>query len=200
MLTKILSCLAVIFFITACQNDKSTDSTKPDDHPDTTAAAVWVAHDTIRKNGISVAMAEKKGGLMGQVKISMSDDKSQKAAKKNFAYDGIFHGAHLYDLNNDGKMEVYIFNSSEGTGSYGDIIAYQYDQGKMDSIRVDNSQLMSDTGYMGHDSIYINPPYLYRQYPVYHEEDPNCCPTGGKRRIKYKLTTVKGKLTLIPLK
>ena len=42
-------------------------------------------------------------------------------------------------------------------------------------------------GYMGHDTFLINESALIQEFPIYKEGDPNSNPTGGIRRIQYKL-------------
>jgi len=42
-------------------------------------------------------------------------------------------------------------------------------------------------GYMGHDTFLINESALIQEFPIYKEGDPNSNPTGGVRRIQYKL-------------
>ena len=49
----------------------------------------------------------------------------------------------------------------------------------------DNPKL--NKGYMGHDSFLINESSLIQEFPIYKEGDPNSKPTGGIRRIQYKL-------------
>ncbi|MBL0108749.1 MAG: hypothetical protein IPP52_16065 [Ignavibacteria bacterium] len=46
-------------------------------------------------------------------------------------------------------------------------------------------------GYMGHDSIYTEKEKLVREFLVYKSSDTNNNPTGGKRKVFYKLSPGK---------
>ena len=41
---------------------------------------------------------------------------------------------------------------------------------------------------MGHDDFAITKNTLLRHFPIYNEEDANCCPKGGIRQLEYALT------------
>lgn len=102
--------------------------------------------------------------------------------------------AFLEDLDDNGFEEVYLITASIGSGSYGNI--YGYASNSDQSVTpiylppIHENDLAPGAlfeGYMGHDSIYLDEGKLMRQFPIYLEGDPNCCPTGGKATIAYKL-------------
>lgn len=100
-------------------------------------------------------------------------------------------GAETGDLNADGWPEVLVYLCSDGSGSYGRLIAYSVNNGKSVSQvympeLTENPQLAE--GYMGHDSMSLAGGALRRTYPVYNEGDSNAEPTGGIRQIEYELT------------
>ena len=44
--------------------------------------------------------------------------------------------------------------------------------------------------------------FLVQRFPVYRNEDPNCCPTGGQRKVFYRLDVkafVVEKVQAVPL-
>ncbi|MCO6462141.1 MAG: hypothetical protein J5I59_12120 [Saprospiraceae bacterium] len=124
------------------------------------------------------------------------DLKDKKSIAKSIAIDGDISNALTADLNNDGIQELYIFNQSAGSGSYGQLFAFQVNGGRMDSIIMDDIPAKYLDKYMGHDSFAISENHLIRSFPLYNIMDPNCCPTGGKKILKYKLIKHAGQLRL----
>ena len=51
---------------------------------------------------------------------------------------------------------------------------------------------------MGHDRFYIKESKLFREFPIYKEGDPNANPTGGIRRIQYKMVDGEASRILAP--
>lgn len=104
--------------------------------------------------------------------------------------DGSVTDAQVSDLNADGFPELLIFTQSAGSGSYGDVIAYSVNAGKsmsQVSFTAASEDPKINKGYMGHDHFSVNGSNLIQEFPIYKENDPNSNPTGGKRRIQYKL-------------
>jgi len=104
--------------------------------------------------------------------------------------DGKVTDAQVADLNSDGFPELLIFTQSAGSGTYGNVIAFSANGAKsMSQVYFpptsENPKL--NKGYMGHDSFLINESSLIQEFPIYKEGDPNSKPTGGIRRIQYKL-------------
>ncbi len=98
--------------------------------------------------------------------------------------------AEIEDLNSDGFPELLVYLSSDGSGSYGDVIGYSVNNGKsISSIYFppisENDKLKK--GYMGHDEFSVIETSLARRFPIYKEGDTNANPTGGIRQIEYKL-------------
>lgn len=114
--------------------------------------------------------------------------------------DGSVTDAQIADLNADGFPELLIFTQSAGSGSYGNVIAYSVNAGKSMS-QVTFSSASEDSkfnkGYMGHDRFSINKSKLIHEFPIYKESDPNAVPTGGTRRIQYKLVNGEASRKLV---
>jgi len=109
--------------------------------------------------------------------------------KKDLDYALVDHG-DIADLNGNGKPEIYLFTAQMGSGVYGSVIAYEVaEDGELIPIRYrefdDNSKLLQQ--YMGHDEFFIVGNRLIRRFPLYRENDGNCCPSGGHLLIYYKL-------------
>ena len=98
--------------------------------------------------------------------------------------------AEIGDLNLDGYPEVFVYLSSDGSGSYGKLIGYSVNNGKSAS-QVYLPPISEDSkisnGYMGHDEMAIVESTFCLRFPIYKEGDSNSNPTGGTRQIQYKL-------------
>lgn len=98
--------------------------------------------------------------------------------------------AEIGDLNTDGYPEVFVYLTSDGSGSYGKLIGYSVNNGKsMSQVCMpevaDNKEI--NQGYMGHDEMAIVESTFCQRFPIYKEGDTNAKPTGGTRQIQYKL-------------
>lgn len=104
--------------------------------------------------------------------------------------EGYVSDSEIGDLNADGSPEIYIYTVSEGTGRFGDLIAYSVNNGKsMTQINLPkiSENKEASEGYGGHDEFAIVENSLVRRYPVYKPDDANSNPTGGTKQIQYKL-------------
>lgn len=98
------------------------------------------------------------------------------------------------DLNKDGFEEFYLITKAAGSGSYERIIGFASNNNLSITPvyvpKITDKDLAVNgnfSGYMGHDSIYVDKTHLYRKFPVYLEGDPNCCPSGGSTTLLYEL-------------
>jgi Periplasmic lysozyme inhibitor of I-type lysozyme len=104
--------------------------------------------------------------------------------------EGTVRGADVADLNGDGSPEVYVYVESAGSGSYGSLVAYSANNRKsLSGIYLPplSDQGQAAKGYMGHDQFSIAGDRLVQRFPIYRDGDPNAAPTGGMRRIEYRL-------------
>ena len=104
--------------------------------------------------------------------------------------DGTVTGAEIADLNADGSPEIYIYVTSAGSGSYGQLVAYSANNKKSLSevyLPPLTDDKKNSQGYMGHDEFAVVENTLIRRFPVYRDEDSNANPTGGTRQLQYKL-------------
>lgn len=101
-----------------------------------------------------------------------------------------FVNAEIGDLNIDSYPEIFVYLSSEGSGSYGKLIGYSTNNGKSVSQvylpEISENEEINE-GYMGHDEMAIVESTFCQRFPVYKEGDSNAQPTGGMRQIQYKL-------------
>ena len=101
--------------------------------------------------------------------------------------DGAVVGAEVADLDNNRFPELYIYSTSDGSGSFGRVYGWQFLPERKADIAVPNWLRPTSDGYMGHDSLWVESTILCRQYPMYRSGDANAEPSGGNRIIRYKL-------------
>jgi hypothetical protein len=157
------------------------------------AAAPKEVTDTFHKNltqeGISFQIQETHENTHNIVTITPKGlTESNRAESTDI--DGTIVDAKIADINHDGAPEVYVFITSEGSGSYGSLVAYTTNHNKsMSMIYLPelDPQSKEAQGYMGHDTFTLTKDRLVRRFPVYKKGDPNCCPSGGIRELSYTL-------------
>lgn len=98
--------------------------------------------------------------------------------------------AEIGDLNIDSYPELFVYLTSDGSGSYGKLIGYSVNNGKSVSQVYlpdisENDEVSK--GYMGHDEMAIVENTFCQRFPIYKEGDSNANPTGGIRQIQYRL-------------
>lgn len=116
--------------------------------------------------------------------------------------DGIVSGAETADLDGDGRPELYVYTTSVGSGSYGDVVGYAVTGGAgLAEIRLSQptEEQMLGWGYRGRDRFRVEGQQLLRGFPVYRAEDPNATPGGGNREVHYRLGADASGLVLLPV-
>jgi len=152
--------------------------------------------------GVSFHVQATDKGSLNQLTITPSGLTEVNEVVK-YDIDGSVVDTKVADLNSDGFPEVYVFISSAGSGAYGSLVAYSSNHNKsMTPIYL--SELEDDAnnvkGYMGHDLFYIDKSTLNREFPIYKKDDTNANPTGGIRKLKYKLKADESSWQLKPVK
>ena len=134
----------------------------------------------------NVIMSSSGVGSMNSLSIRLGDAQAGVTDE----VDGIVYRAEIADLNGDGRPEVFAYVSSAGSGSYGSVVAYAIAD-NLQLIPISLQALGSDAvisaGYMGHDEFSIVGNSLVRRFPLYQSGDVNAAPTGGTRKLVYKL-------------
>ncbi|HEY5772243.1 MAG TPA: PliI family lysozyme inhibitor of I-type lysozyme [Chitinophagaceae bacterium] len=169
------------------QDDKPKDTTKTQEP--TVEKETYSFQKSLQFKSISFDITTKGSGSLRQLNIQ---PKGFEETNKNFELEieGKATDAQVADLNSDGFPELLIFTQSAGSGSYGNVIAFSSNGAKsMSQIYFPpaNENPKLNKGYMGHDTFLINEATLVQEFPIYKEGDPNSDPTGGIRRIQYKL-------------
>jgi len=172
---------------THSQDNKPKDTTKSQEPA--IEKETYSFQKTLQFKGISFDVNTKGSGSLRQLVIQ---PKGFEETNKNIELeiDGKVTDALVADLNADGFPELLIFTLSAGSGSYGNVVAFSAN-GVKSMSRVNfppaNENPKLNKGYMGHDTFLINESALIQEFPIYKEGDSNSNPSGGVRRIKYKL-------------
>lgn len=101
--------------------------------------------------------------------------------------DGAIVGAEVTDLDKNRFPELFVYSTSDGSGSFGRVYGWQFLPDRKADITLVNWQLAATDGYMGHDSLWAEPGILCRKYPVYRSGDTNAQPSGGYQMKRYRL-------------
>ena len=141
-------------------------------------------------HGIAFHVTSANDSSLNQLEITPSGLEIDNSAIKR-EIDGTVTGADVADANGDGSPEIYVYVTSAGSGSYGQLIAYSANKKKsLSEIYLppleDNPA--NAKGYMGHDEFRLVENTLVRRFPIYLQGDTNAAPTGGTRQLQYKLT------------
>ena len=144
---------------------------------------------SFKLQGVGFRVTSANAGSINELKIVPSGLKADNAPIVR-SIDGQVVGAEVADLDADGSPEIYIYVTSDGSGSYGSLVAYAANRRK--SLSEIHLPPMSESaaaarGYMGHDWFAVVEGTLVRRFPVYREGDPNSAPGGGVRQMQYKL-------------
>lgn len=111
--------------------------------------------------------------------------------------DGAVVGAEVADLDKNRFPELYIYSTSDGSGSFGRVYAWQFMPERKADITTPNWLRPTSNGYMGHDSLWVESTILCRKYPMYQSSDANAEPSGGDRMIRYKLKSAGAGFALV---
>lgn len=127
-------------------------------------------------------------GEGSQRQLTLSAEKNGRDLATNTqALNGTVTDVVATNLNNDKFPELLIFVSDAGSGSYGQVIAYSFlNQGRQ-ALTVPDLTGPAADGYQGQDVFKVQGQELLRSFPLYKPADPNCCPSGGTRTVRYKL-------------
>ena len=145
---------------------------------------------TFKLHGIAFHVTSANEGSLNQLEIAPSGLEIDNSVIKR-EIDGTVTGADVADANGDGSPEIYIYTTSAGSGSYGQLIAYSANNKKsLTEIYLPPLEDNPDNarGYMGHDEFRLVENSMVRRFPIYQQGDSNAAPTGGMHQLQYKLT------------
>lgn len=111
--------------------------------------------------------------------------------------DGTVLNAEVADLDGNRFPELYVYTATDGSGSFGRVYAWQFMPERLATITPVNWSKPAE-GYMGHDSLWVEPNMLCRKFPVYKPGDANAQPSGGAQMMRYYLRPVGTGYVLAP--
>ena len=120
-----------------------------------------------------------------RVKFSFEDGTVQKFERLR---NGTIADVWLVDLGRDGMMELLVWTTSAGTGSYGKIDIFRQRGEEFEILEVAELDVEQSSGYMGHDRFEVMGGELFRSFRAYGASDVQARPRGGVRRFRYALT------------
>ncbi|HEY0897409.1 MAG TPA: hypothetical protein VGE15_12705 [Sphingobacteriaceae bacterium] len=124
----------------------------------------------------------------GAYLILRSDSSNLKYRSVTGELDGRIVDAWNMDMDSDGNPEIFIQAEGEGEGSHLTMYIYEFnDSGSGQKLTFPGLSSSSKKGYKGQDSIFVRDGKLRREFPVYEEKDAPNKPTGGKKRLEYRL-------------
>jgi hypothetical protein len=91
----------------------------------------------------------------------------------------------IYDVGGDAGPEIIVWMVSAGSGSYGTLHLYEYDDDQYSRRELVFPPIDERWGYMGHDTFEVRSGKLLWEYPIYLEGDPNAAPGGGRASFCY---------------
>jgi hypothetical protein len=154
---------------------------------------------TLKLQGVTFKLMAVGEGSSQQLTVQAERD-GKPLAQEQQKLDGTVVGAEVEDLNGDGLPELFIYEQSAGSGSYGSVWAWSVSRrGSLLPIRLGAMSSRDSSGYRGHDKFAVVESNLVRRFPIYLPGDSNASPSGGTRQVTYKLVPGGGAAQLQPV-
>ena len=109
--------------------------------------------------------------------------------------DGTIQDCWMTNIDADESAEVLLFTRSAGSGGYAQLYAYKFADDELYLLELPDPDANLMEGYQGRDSYELTDGKLIRKFPIYLEDDPNCCPGGGERVIEFDSANAVWKLS-----
>ena len=94
--------------------------------------------------------------------------------------------AWLKDLDDNQSPELILITTSAGSGSYARLRLFTPADNGLQIFELPPLIEPQVSEYRGHDRLLVRDGLIIREYPIYRDKDPNCCPSGGLRRQFYR--------------
>jgi hypothetical protein len=200
MKNLILSAITLFLLTTSCQtgNQSNQEQSKlPANEPQSDNQPI-PAKELKTKTGKVIIINETHPDGLSMSKVQIVTQGFKENQPLELGETDPVQRAELADLDNDGFDELYVFTQSAGSGSGGEFYIYASLRDekliKIEKPVIDDKAYIKGgilEGYMGHDQFSFDKGMLIREFPVYKENDSNDKPTGGTKRISYKLKDVR---------
>jgi len=163
---------------------RSSTATEAPSAPVSTTAVSY--HKEVTKGDHRFVVETKGKGSQRQLMLS-AEKNGRDLTTNTQPLNGTVTDVVATNLNDDQFPELLIFVSDAGSGSYGQLVAYSFlNQGRR-TITLPDLAGAAAEGYQGQDVFKVQGQELLRSFPLYKPADPNCCPSGGTRTVRYKL-------------
>ncbi|GAB4151243.1 MAG: hypothetical protein Fur0015_14720 [Ignavibacteriales bacterium] len=200
--------LFLIFILIGCTKEKKTSNEQSELQNDFVQKDSSVSENTYAekepdRNAI-VGEREFRYGNNGLIKIIEQYGDGYSAhditiktigflKNKTYKYEsaGYVDTVMIADLNSDGEKEYYITIGNGGSGGMEELWVFaviNQELKNVDTREIDNvlsGKYFDASKIQGHDNYHIEGNYLVNTVPLYNEDDPNCCPTGGEISIYF---------------
>lgn len=181
-----------VILLAACDAPRATETSEPTALRATAAPIPTATPVSFRKElseGDHRFVLQTTGeGTRRQLEMRV-EKAGQELATNTQAVEGTVEDAVVTNLNNDKFPELLVFVTDAGSGSYGQLIGYEFlNQGRR-ALSLPELTGPAALGYQGHDTFRVEGQQLVRSFPIYLDADPNCCPSGGQRLVRYQLPT-----------
>lgn len=103
----------------------------------------------------------------------------------NGVRDGTVQDCWMANVQGNGNAEVLIFTKAAGSGGFAELQVYEFDGTNLQAVELPDPEPGLMIGYHGRDWYDVTDGGLIREFPLYLNEDPNCCPEGGSRTIEF---------------
>lgn len=127
-------------------------------------------------------------GLTGAFLILRSDSTEMKYRSTSGELEGQVKDAWNMDMDSDGNPEIFIETRGGDKDNYLNIYVYEFDDnGSSRELHFPDLTSSTKRSYRGKDSVYIKEGSLYREFPLYDEQDTAGVKPTGKKLIEYTL-------------
>jgi len=180
-----------LFLLAACDTPRSATETsdpatlRSSSIPSAPAARVSFRRELSQDDHRFVLQTTGEGSQR-QMQLRVEKD-GRELTTTTQAIEGTVADVVATNLNDNKYPELLVFVTDAGSGSYGQLLGYEFlNQGRR-MLSLPELSGPAAKGYQGHDEFRVEGQRVLRTFPIYLEADPNCCPTGGRRTIQYKL-------------
>jgi hypothetical protein len=184
--------LAVVLFAACDAPRATTETSEPAALRSTAAPAAAATPVSFRKelNEGDHRFVLQTTGEGTRRQLEMRAEKAGKElATSTQAIEGTVSDAVATNLNNDKFPELLVFVTDAGSGSYGQLLGYEFLNQGSRTLSLPELNGPAAQGYQGHDTFKVEGQQVVRSFPIYLDADSNCCPSGGQRVVHYKLPT-----------
>lgn len=187
---RLLAILFSILLLAGCSKKQPDESSAPPPPeppaPEVDAEAAPAFERLVTADGIEARVHVPHGQAASEGSFVVDIDFDGGARySRTVDRDGEITDVWLSDVTGDTRPDLVVTTTSSGSGGYGMVHVFQ-NHGESWLART-ASDLAEDqqAGYMGHDRFAIEQGVLVREFPLYHEGDPNAAPSGGFAAYTY---------------